>query len=116
MGELRKDVPSSGLFSSERALVIYGGFLGPLGSVTRMHFDSEDNIITCIFGRKLFVVTPPYVEHLLDYGAREVPLDDPWNPDVEQMARRHPLFAKCSRHVHAFVLDAGDIFVQPKGW
>mmetsp|Transcript_152872 Transcript_152872/g.292783 ORF Transcript_152872/g.292783 Transcript_152872/m.292783 type:complete len:259 (-) Transcript_152872:25-801(-) len=112
--DLRIDVPSEKLFGPERELVIYGGFLGPAGSVTRIHFDSEDNIITCIFGRKLFVVAPP--NSTLDYAARDIPLENPWSPDIKAAVKKHPLFAKCPNSVQAVILEPGDVFIQPKGW
>lgn len=66
--ELRAEVPSEALFGSDRTLVIHGAFLGAAGSSTRLHVDSEDNIIYCAFGRKLFILLPPLALDLI--GAR----------------------------------------------
>uniref|UniRef100_A0A7S2BW24 Cupin-like domain-containing protein n=1 Tax=Haptolina brevifila TaxID=156173 RepID=A0A7S2BW24_9EUKA len=63
--ERRAEVPSEKLFGPERTLVIYGAFLGPAGSSTRLHVDSEDNLIYCAFGRKLFILLPPSALELI---------------------------------------------------
>jgi len=116
MPELREQLPASELFSARRSLVIYGGFLGPSASVTRIHVDSEDNIISCIFGRKLFVLLPPSAKELMNFDARDIPIKDPWDPAVADWVRHHPLFARCADAVQTIVLRAGEVFIQPKGW
>lgn len=114
--ELRSGVPSEKLFGPDRGLIIYGGFLGPPGSSTRIHFDSEDNIITCVFGRKLFVLAPPGAVDLMDHSARDIPLENPWDPHIEAVAKQHPMFARCKESVQVAILGPGDVLVQPRGW
>lgn len=114
--ELRAECPSQTLFGPHRSLVIYSGFLGPAGSSTRLHIDSEDNLITCVFGRKLFILLPPSAQDLVNYDARDIPLQDPWDPEIERKVRHHPMFRRCAAAVHVLVLGAGDLLVQPRGW
>jgi len=114
--ELRSACPSEKLFGAHRSLVIYGGFLGPAGSSTRLHVDSEDNLIYTAFGKKLFVLLPPSALELIDYDARAIPLENPWDPSVERTVRAHPMFRRCADEVRVVVLHPGDLLVQPKGW
>ena len=113
---VQEDIPSEQLFGAHRTLVIYGGFLGPSGSSTRLHVDSEDNLIFCAFGRKLFILLPPCALNLIDYEARNIPLENPWDPAVTDKVKSHPMFRKCSKQVRTVVLGAGDLLVQPKNW
>jgi len=132
--QLRTGVPSASLFGANRDLVIYSGFLGLARSVTRIHVDSEDNLITTIFGRKLFVLLPPSAQSHLDFEARDVPLDqtvlravteadlsapeliEEAEAEATALARRHPMFRQCPEAVRVVVLQGGDILVQPQGW
>jgi len=114
--ELKAECPSEALFGSHRSLVIHGGFLGPSGSCTRLHVDSEDNIIYCAFGRKLFILLPPSAIDDVDYDARGIPLEDPWHPAVEEKVKHHPMFRRCVDAVRVVVLGPGDLLVQPRGW
>lgn len=113
---VREDCPSHKLFGSARSLVIHGAFLGPAGSTTRLHVDSEDNLIFCCFGRKCFILLPPESLDLINFDARAIPLENPWDPALEEKVRHHPLFARCADQVRVVVLTPGDLLVQPKGW
>lgn len=113
---LRPDCPAEKLFGHDRSLVIHGGFLGPAGSSTRLHVDSEDNCIYMCFGRKLIILLPPSARDLIDFDARSIPLENPWDPAIEEKVKLHPMFRRCAELVRVVVLERGDLLIQPRDW
>mmetsp|Transcript_17164 Transcript_17164/g.34735 ORF Transcript_17164/g.34735 Transcript_17164/m.34735 type:complete len:173 (+) Transcript_17164:524-1042(+) len=51
-----------------------------------------------------------------DFSARDIPIENPWDPAVEQKAKLHPMFRRCAEELRIVVLRRGDLLVQPRGW
>ena len=111
---LTDECPSACLFDSKRTLVVHGAFIGPAGCTTRLHSDSEDNLIFCAFGKKLFVLLPPEAHDMVEHTARSIPIG--CNKTAETNAKYHPMFQRCAHLIREVVLGPGDLLVLPKGW
>ncbi len=85
-------------------------WLGPPGSVSRLHFDVVNVLFVQLYGRKRFLLLPPEQTPLL-YNTAGVFSDvDPEAPDLA----RHPAFG--ASRVTEVVLEPGEALLIPVGW
>lgn len=102
-------------FAAARPRQFVFAWLGPAGTVSGYHYDSPDNVVVMIRGRKLVHLVPPegsaglYPSDKWDYGAVLSGVDA-LAPDLE----RHPLFAGVEPA--SVVLEPGDALYIPHGW
>lgn len=102
-------------FATVRPRQFVFAWLGPSGTVSGYHYDSPDNVIVMIRGRKLVHLAPPedsarlYPSDKWDYGA-VLSSVDALAPDLE----RHPRFA--GLEPSSVVLEPGDALYIPHGW
>jgi hypothetical protein len=89
------------------------------GTVTRVHYDLNENLICVAAGKRCVLLYPP--EQLPNLypgpfdrtiGGVPVGMVDPENPDLE----RYPLFASAQDAVQVAELEAGDALYIPYGW
>ncbi|KDD76448.1 hypothetical protein H632_c222p0, partial [Helicosporidium sp. ATCC 50920] len=91
-------------------------FLGPPGTVTRLHYDAGEahGWLAQVVGRKLFVLLPPEETHNLHRlpGERETAQSpvDPLEPDLHA----HPAYRK-ARPI-ACIVYPGETLLVPAGW
>jgi hypothetical protein len=89
------------------------------GTVTRVHYDLNQNLICVVAGKRRVTLFPP--EQLPNLypgpfdrtiGGVPVGMVDPENPDLE----RYPRFALARDAIRVAELDAGDVLYIPYGW
>lgn len=89
------------------------------GTVTRVHYDLNENLICVVAGRRRVMLFPP--EQLPNLypgpfdrtiGGVPVGMVDPENPDLE----RYPNFALAQEAALVAELEAGDVLYIPYGW
>ena len=88
-------------------------WLGPKGSLTRLHYDSRDNLMYQLVGSKRFLLYPPsQIRWLYTYGYAPTwsHVHDPRQPDLDAF----PLFARASPI--ELTLKAGEILYLPARW
>jgi len=88
-------------------------WLGPKGSLTRLHYDSRDNLLCQLVGTKRFLLYPPsQIRWLYTYGYAPTwsRVHDPRQPDLDAF----PLFGRASPI--ELTLKAGEILYLPARW
>ncbi len=89
------------------------------GTVTRVHYDLNENLICVVAGKRRVLLYPP--EQLPNLypgpfdrtiGGVPVGMVDPENPDLD----RYPRFALARDAVRVAELEAGDVLYIPYGW
>ncbi|WP_299554802.1 cupin-like domain-containing protein [Seonamhaeicola sp.] len=112
--ELFKDVDLS-ILSDYTKYNTPGGWIGPAGTVTGFHWDSTDNILTQVKGRKLVLLVAPkdsskmYESKKYDYDAHGSMVDIN-NFDEAKF----PKFRDAV--VYKVILEPGDTLYNPRKW
>lgn len=89
-------------------------WLGPIGTMTPLHCDFDDNIFAQIWGTKrIFLVPPHHDEFLYVREANPVLFGSPFDPE-EPDFEAYPL-ARQARAVEVIV-EPGDMLYVPAGW
>jgi hypothetical protein len=109
-GLLERIVIDPAWFDTERLEGRTSLWLGPKGTVTPLHHDTTNILLTQIHGRKQFLLAAPHELSMLR-AARGVYVDlDPESPDLD----RHPWWRDIA--VHRVVLQPGESLFLPAGW
>ncbi len=111
---LKKDIDLS-IFTKYTKKNDVFAWIGPKGTVTGFHYDSLNNLLAQIMGKKLVVLVAPkyrkqmYVSKKFEYGAISSQVDvNNYNQE------RHPLFKDAE--FSSVVLEPGDVLFIPKKW
>ncbi|MGG7604725.1 cupin-like domain-containing protein [Massilia sp. BKSP1R2A-1] len=89
-------------------------WLGPIGTMTPLHCDFDDNIFAQIWGAKrIFLVPPHHDEFLYAREANPVLFGSPFDPEQPDFDS-YPL-ARRARAVEVIV-EPGDMLYVPAGW
>ncbi|MCB0748220.1 MAG: cupin-like domain-containing protein [Ignavibacteriae bacterium] len=92
-----------------------GAWIGPSGTITGFHWDSTDNILTQLKGRKLLVIASPkfkkqmYTSKKYDYDAIASQVDINNYDEKKFPMVKHVEFKK-------LILEPGDTVFIPRGW
>jgi hypothetical protein len=89
-------------------------WLGPVGTVTPLHCDYDDNIFAQIWGSKRIILSPPHHdEFLYPREANAILFGSPFDPEAPDFDR-FPLARQAS--MIECVVNPGDLLYVPAGW
>ncbi|MEC4723540.1 cupin-like domain-containing protein [Noviherbaspirillum sp. CPCC 100848] len=89
-------------------------WLGPLGTVTPLHCDYDDNIFAQIWGTKRIFLSPPHHdEFLYTSEANAVLFGSPFNPEAPDF-EKFPLARQAS--MIECIVNPGELLYVPAGW
>ncbi len=92
-----------------------GAWIGPAGTVTGFHWDSSDNILSQVMGRKLILLVSPkfkkamYPSDKYDYDSHASQVDINAYDEV-----KFPRFKQVE--IKKVILEPGDTLFVPRGW
>lgn len=111
---LREDIDLSIITNHTKKNNIYA-WVGPAGTVTGLHYDSLNNLLVQVKGRKLVVLVAPkdnknmYISDKFELGATSSEVDiNNYNKE------RHPKFENSD--FYSVILEPGDALFIPKKW
>lgn len=103
-------VVPDGLLAMDRVIGGSALWLGPAGTVTPLHHDTSTILFCQVYGRKRFLLIPPWELDVCDGATAMYAGVDPERPDRD----RFPWFDDV--WVEAVTLEPGDALLLPVGW
>ena len=89
-------------------------WLGPIGTMTPLHCDFDDNIFAQVWGTKrIFLVPPHHDEFLYVREANPVLFGSPFDPEQPDFGT-YPLARQAA--AVAVIVEPGDLLYVPAGW
>ena len=112
--DLLKDIDVS-IFTKYTKINMTGAWIGPSGTISGLHYDSTDNILTQLKGKKMVLLASPkfqkemYISKKYDHDATASSVDiNNYNE------KKHPKFKDVA--FSKVILEPGDSLFIPKGW